>query len=334
MKICWDNLEGLRYNKKTGKWYKGSSTLLYRNKCLYCNEPFLYIVRKSVDGLYCTVECKNKALPPNNKGKNNPNYDNKWSDEQKKKMSILKKGTLIGDLNPAKRPDVRKKISESQKGRDNSGKKNGMYGKKHSEETKKKMKEASSGENSWNWKGGNKTIPFYDIYAPQIDWCEPVRRNQEDSNILEVKCTWCGKWFIPDKWSVNNRVQILKGSKHFRGEHRFYCSDGCKENCPIYNKTPEILMKEDALKAGRLSWLELNREVQPELRQMVFERDRYRCIKCGKIEGLHCHHIEGIRWNPLESADMDSCITVCKNCHKEIHQKEGCGYNDMKCKEI
>ena len=34
-----------------------------------------------------------------------------------------------------------------------------------------------------------------------------------------------------------------------------------------------------------------------------------------------------------ESADIDKCITVCKECHKEIHQKENCGYNDMKCKK-
>jgi len=110
MKICWDNLERLRYSNKTRKWYRNGDTFKYKNKCLYCNEPFLYLVRKGINGHYCTVKCKNRAMPPDNKGKNNPNYGNKWSDEQKKKMSILKKGTLVGDLNPAKRSDVRKKI--------------------------------------------------------------------------------------------------------------------------------------------------------------------------------------------------------------------------------
>jgi len=46
---------------------------------------------------------------------------------------------------------------------------------------------------------------------------------------------------------------------------------------------------------------------------------------------LHCHH-EGILWNPLESADIDQCMTVCKNCHKKIHQQKDCEYNDMRCK--
>lgn len=69
--------------------------------------------------------------------------------------------------------------------------------------------------------------------------------------------------------------------------------------------------------------------MQPELRQMVFERDNWICWKCGTTESLHCHHKEGIRWEPLQSADMDMCITLCKKCHKEVHKKDGCGYNEM-----
>jgi len=26
-------------------------------------------------------------------------------------------------------------------------------------------------------------------------------------------------------------------------------------------------------------------------------------------------------------------MTVCKDCHKEIHQQEDCGYNDLQCKK-
>ncbi len=67
---------------------------------------------------------------------------------------------------------------------------------------------------------------------------------------------------------------------------------------------------------------------------MVFERDNYTCLKCKRQDiVLHCHHIEGILWNPLESADIDQCMTVCKNCHREIHQQEDCGYSDLQCKK-
>ena len=35
--------------------------------------------------------------------------------------------------------------------------------------------------------------------------------------------------------------------------------------------------------------------------------------------------------NPIESADIDKCMTVCKDCHTKIHHKKDCSYNDMKC---
>ena len=36
-------------------------------------------------------------------------------------------------------------------------------------------------------------------------------------------------------------------------------------------------------------------------------------------------------WEPLESADIDMCITVCRDCHIKIHQKPGCTYAEMRC---
>lgn len=207
--------------------------------------------------------------------------------------------------------EVREKISNS-----NKGKNKGRF-----------LKEKSS-----FWKGGYylKNIPTYDTYAYQIDWIEECRRNVNDSNILEVKCAYCGKWFVPTRNNVTHRIQYLKGNKKYKGEHKFYCSDGCKKECPIYGKQPLWIEREDAIRVGRLYWTELNREVQPELRQMVFERDKYACQKCENTEHLHCHHILPASIEPIESADIDNCITYCKKCHKEVHQKDGCRYRQLK----
>ena len=50
-------------------------------------------------------------------GENNPNYGSRRSEETKEKMSKMKKGkrrpSIMGENNPAKRSEVRKKISES-----------------------------------------------------------------------------------------------------------------------------------------------------------------------------------------------------------------------------
>jgi 5-methylcytosine-specific restriction endonuclease McrA len=190
-----------------------------------------------------------------------------------------------------------------------------LSGRKLSKETKKKMSDFRSS-------GYDVCIPFYDTYATQIEWCEEVRRNEEDKNILEVECTYCGKWYIPSRSDIRHRINSINGES--KGEQNLYCSDNCKNLCPIYGKKPETLIREDAIKAGRLSWLELDREVQPELRKMVLERDKYQCVKCGSEGPLHCHHIYPVSTNPLESADVDNCMTLCVDCHKKAHQKDGC----------
>jgi hypothetical protein len=214
------------------------------------------------------------------------------------------------------------------------GHKNHFFGKCHTEKAKKKMSEANlnkqQGKDNPFWNGGyyRKGIPRYDTYAHQIEWCEEVRRNKEDGNVLEVRCTYCGKWYIPKLWTVRCRIKATNGK--ITGEGHLYCSDKCKKVCPTYSKSPNQLMKEDAIKAGRLDWLELNREVQSELRKIVLERDKYQCIKCSSVGPLHCHHIYPVSTNPLESADVDDCITLCIDCHKESHQKDGCKYNQLR----
>jgi group I intron endonuclease len=104
--------------------------------------------------------------------------------EVKQKLSISAKGKLTGDKNPAKRPEVRKKISDAQKKRvengewksptegghteealeklranqpDRSGKNNSRYGVKMSEETKQKIREKQLAAQERKRKNGTNT---------------------------------------------------------------------------------------------------------------------------------------------------------------------------------
>jgi len=295
-KVGW---KGWRSHDNNGKAMR---YFVLVESCKNCGDPFFLQINKEGKGDYCSRECANVLRC----------IGKKHSEETKRKIGLAHKGKINSK-------EARRKMSES------------LKGKKHSEETKRKIGESIRGKNNpmygktreknHNWDGGysSNNIPKYNTYAHQISWIEKVRRNKEDQNILEVKCAYCNKWFVPKLVDLQNRIELLKGRKN--GELRLYCSNGCKQECPIFG---QYLYP----KGFKIS---TSREVQPQLRQMVLERDNWTCQKCRSTEHLHCHHLKGILWEPLESADVDICITLCKSCHIKEHKKPGNTYHDMMC---
>lgn len=163
---------------------------------------------------------------------------------------------------------------------------------------------------------------LFENYFKKLEIFEEVRRHPENLEALEVKCAYCGKWLNPTNTQVRNRLHVFNGT-HF-GENRFYCSENCKQACPIYGqrKYPKGFKKATS------------REVVPLLRQLVLERDNYTCQKCGattETAQLHVHHEKSYTLNKIMANDPDNCITLCKDCHKWAHSQEGCKYNDLKC---
>ena len=200
-------------------------------------------------------------------------------------------------------------------------------GKILSSETKKKLSKISSkriGVLNSNYKSGVTKLGFvtYDNCKDTLGFCEDIR-NQRATEILEVRCTYCGQWYAPTRHSVQNRLDAINSLN--QGEQRLYCSENCKQACPTFgqHRYPKGFKKATS------------REVSTYLRQMVFERDNWECQKCGKTikeTALHCHHIKGYAQNKILANDIDNCITLCKDCHKEVHKQHGCGYVDLQCK--
>jgi hypothetical protein len=195
-----------------------------------------------------------------------------------------------------------------------------------SEEAKIKIGISKKGDRCHFWKGGvsKHNIPLFETFGSRLELCEEIRNID---NFLEIRCTYCGKWFQPKSSLVTKRILFIEGKSD--KESRLYCSKECKHNCPIFNRS-----EEDYLAASKVDKLKnLSREAQPELRKLVFARDNYECQRCGSNISLHCHHFEGIEHNPIESADVDMCITLCKECHKGAHSQNGCkSYDLRKCK--
>jgi hypothetical protein len=247
MKICWDNLEKLRCNKNGNFVLTSKKGSIYyeRDACLECKDPYIGTKHNN----FCSHECAIKSDITKNKirilssGSNNHMYGKHMSSDTKEKISNSNKGKIFTNTHKLNLSKARK-------------------GKVHSEETKQKLSMYRK-ERSSNWKGGvrDSNTPLYNTYAHQLEPMEQCRRNLDDPNVLEVKCVYCGKWHVPKTYNVSNRIRFgING----HDTHRFYCSSACKQECPMFGKQKHY--------KGRRGYN--SREVQPELRQLVFVRDK------------------------------------------------------------
>lgn len=266
--------------------------------CEYCGKKYEVIPSKE-DSRYCSRKCQSKGQIGKYTGKKSPVY------------------TRVKKTCPVCHKEFAVKLSQTARSKDNccsrecTNRWNVLSGK-------------LSDEKNPAWRGGyaKNNLAMYETYGHRMKFAEQIRKSLIDKNILQVKCTYCGRWFSPTLSGVQNRVSYLEGKRN--DESRLYCSNRCKKSCPIYYQK---LFPRDYKPAT-------SREVQPELRQMRLACDEYSCQMCGKTideSELHCHHIEGTIKNPIESADIDNTITLCKKCHKWVHSEEGCRYFELKC---
>lgn len=182
----------------------------------------------------------------------------------------------------------------------------------HKEEKKEVVKE-------WRQK-----LVLYETYADKLNIYEEVRHDPKNYELMQVKCNFCKEWFNPTNLEVQNRLACIERDNK-QGESRLYCSEDCKVACPVYKRL--TIPKDFDIKRNE-------RPLQKELREMVLERDNYECQKCGATNvDLVCHHITGVMQNPIESADVDNCITICKKCDKFIHSQTGCKPSDLRCEK-
>jgi len=196
-----------------------------------------------------------------------------------------------------------------------------LYRKKNKEKRKKYREEHKEQRKEYDKKNKNKKAS-YAMYKDRLTIDENPKL-AKDGVSLFVKCRYCGKYFIPTERQAVIRARALTG--HCSGECNLYCSSGCKKACPTFGQREHY-------KGQKVDGS--SREVQPELRQMCLERDGYTCQKCGakgKAVQLHCHHIKAVIDDPIESADVDNTITLCKSCHKEVHKIPGCRYHELRC---
>ena len=59
------------------------------------------------------------------------------------------------------------------------------------------------------------------------------------------------------------------------------------------------------------------------VRRFVLERDRYRCVMCGKAGALECDHITPLQKEPGQNPyDPNGLQALCRPCHIEKTRRE------------
>ena len=94
-----------------------------------------------------------------------------------------------------------------------------------------------------------------------------------------------------DEWRKTNPEKVLNHLKKY-----------LETNGDIFNMSPNQYMY------AINSWS-----------KTIKKLDNYMCKNCSSKENLHAHHIQPREHFPELSLNVDNGITLCKECHEDIH---------------
>jgi len=132
------------------------------------------------------------------------------------------------------------------------------------------------------------------------------------NGVLHVVCTKCGKKFAPTRQAVASRLYLLKSTGR---DPKFYCSDNCKNSCPIYRSRPDIELREIKTSNARKCVNRALKELQCD------EFGHNYCEKCGDIIDVELHHTAPISEFGDSAISSAGHILLCARCHMTLHSK-------------
>ncbi len=257
---------------------------------------------KGLTGIY-SEETKSR-MGNSRYGKDNQFYGKKHSEESKRIMSDKKKG-----------------------------KSSHMLGKKHSKETRKKISKSNKGRvmTIEELSKRKASIKYYKKIYPIFSKIEEMRYNPDKLNKKEIqvhcknhKCKNSKEndgWFTPT-WNQFHQRKLAIENPEGNQAGYFYCSEECKEECPLYNKKISQIIKQDKINAGIIKEDLYTSEEYQTFRQEVFNRNGYYCEYCDK-KGTQVHHIQPQKLEPGFVLDPDFGVVCCESCHYKYGHKTG-----------
>lgn len=140
------------------------------------------------------------------------------------------------------------------------------------------------------------------------------RRRSTTRKLVRLECAVCGAVFFDKPSEVKRGRRFCSKacfgrymSETFSGENSPFWKGTTSERDRIFH-TPEY-------RAWKVA---------------VFARDNYTCQECGLRSGngngyihLQAHHIKSFINYPLLRFDIDNGLTLCRDCHYEVHRGQG-----------
>ena len=170
---------------------------------------------------------------------------------------------------------------------------------------------------------------------PIFSKVEEMRYNPENLIDIQVHCknSDClnsiekGGWFTPSIQQISDRVRAIEKPYGF-GECNFYCSENCKNNCPLFR------LRNDPMEKINSSYTqtELNTWRQEVLKRQEDELGHNECEMCGNknMKELQVHHEIPVKKDWIFSLDPDNGIILCvtkdkeeDSCHFKYGHKTG-----------
>jgi len=173
-------------------------------------------------------------------------------------------------------------------------------------------------------KGVKLSIEKINERYPFFSKIEEIRYNPEKLNDKEIqvhcknhKCENSkekGGWFTPKNTQMSERIRQLNNGND--GSY-FYCSEECKDDCPLFNLRPDYILNDKQSKKVYTS------EEYQTFRSFVLERDNHICQYCGE-KATDVHHERPQKLEPFFALDPDCAWSCCKKCHYKYGHKDEC----------
>jgi hypothetical protein len=192
-----------------------------------------------------------------------------------------------------------------------------------SEETKRRMSESQKGKifSEEHKKKLRYTLKDYKEKYPFLFVVEELRETENGEIQVHCKNHNCknskekGGWFTPTYSQIKSRRDHICNPDGNGGSY-FYCSQHCKDTCPLYNLKGDPYKNKNTNKP----YTSAEKEV---FNNLVLRRDNEICYYCGEHIATIVHHLRPQKLEPFFALDPDYAISVCKKCHYKYGHPTG-----------